>query len=261
LEKIVQAARAEFGSWEHSMRIAGLQTFKAWRKKRTLGGEMPRLLNHNPMTLVELKKELVENPLFSSRPQSVSSINILHIVKHSSDIKAIGPRRTKIYYLEGQEALAQTRLDAIMSEIPPLEEEMFYHLRQPKTKAQIEKLVLGDGSSSHERGKLRQYLTELELAGLIYRARFVGRKGYGRARRFTSYELFGELATKTYYCRFDCPNEVALLIDENIPLVESTDKDVKISVASIRSRYLRRILPENVCRIVDNSLSEGFSNW
>jgi hypothetical protein len=260
LEGIVQAAKREFGSWEHAMKIAGLQTYKAWRRRRTLGGEMHRLLNNNPLTLVELRKELVKNPVFALKLQSVFSVSIFQVAKQSSDIKSMGQRRTKIYYLEGQEALAQTRLDAIMSEIPPLEEEIFYHLRQPMTRVQIEKLVSGDRPSSHEMAKLLEYLKELELAGLVYRARFVGRKGHGRSRRFTSYELFGELATRTFYCRFDCPNEVAQLVAENIPHIELMDKDMKFSIAKTRSRHLRRILPENVCRILDNRLWEGLSN-
>lgn len=253
-DKIVRAAKTEFASWEHALRIAGLQTYKAWRRRRTLGSEVRRLLNYNPMTLTELRQELAKSPIFASKPQSIISPSIVGSVKQDSGVKSIGPRGTKIYFLQGQDALAQTRLEAIMSEIPPLEEEIFCRLRQPMTRSQIEKLIFGDQTRSHDIVKLCTYLKELELARLIYRVRFVGGKGHGHARRFTSYELFGELAGKTLYCRFDCPNEVAQLITENIPSMEFYDRDSKIKISGRRDYLLRRMLPENAYRTIESKL-------
>lgn len=252
-QDVVHAAKREFGSWTHALKIAGLQTYRAWKGKRTLAGRIRALLNYNPMTLKELREELNES--------SDSTPLISAALKGARDINSLGPRRNRVYYLEGQKALAQTRLDEILSEIPELEEEIFYHLRQPMTRRQIEKVVLGDKFTTYKKEKIGHYLKELLLAGLLYKARFMGGKGRGRARRFGAYDLFGNLATKTFYCRFDCPNEVAQLVLKNIPRRTLQSRDLQISLVSMRNRHLKRILPKDVHQIVERELWKDFETW
>jgi len=135
-QNVVYSANREFGSWKHALKIAGLQTYSAWKRKRTFVGKIRALLNYNPMTIRELREELNES--------SDSTPLISSALKGAEDINSLGPRRNRVYYLEGQKAFAQTRLDEILSEIPELEEEIFYHLRQPMTRRQIEKAVSGN---------------------------------------------------------------------------------------------------------------------
>lgn len=251
-QNVVYSANKEFGSWAHALKIAGLQTYRAWKGKRTLAGRIRALLNYNPMTLKEIREKLDKNPDFSP--------NIGGAIAGVRDINSLGPRKSKVYYLEGQKALAQTRLDEILSKIPELEEEIFYRLRQPMTRGQIEKAVIGSRPTGSDKAKIRLYLKELVLAGLLYKARFVGRKGAGRARTFTSYNLFGDLATKTFYCRFDCPNEVAQMVLQNIPCKANQSRDSPISLISAQSRYLKKILPEDVCLIIERELWKDFEN-
>jgi len=246
-ETVAWAARKEFGSWTHALKVAGLQTYKDWRRKKTFVEKIRRLLNCNPMTLKELRRELSKGQNFEcSNPSSRISIAI----KQANNIDSIGPRGSYVYFLKGQEKLAQTRLDGILSKIPELEEEIFCRLRQPMTRAQIEKSVSHDKLTRYRKGRIHIYLRELQLAKLIYKARFVVGSGRGHARKYKSFHLFGKLANKTFYCRFDCQNEVAELVLKNIPHEELDNAGARMALV----RQLKRIFPEDVFRLIDREL-------
>ena len=229
---IVYFAKKEFGSWSYALKIAGLQTFKVWRGKKSLASKVRSLLDHNPMTLKELQNELLKQ---SSVPQSVknSSTPICAIARNCLDIKSIGPRRNRVYFIKGQERLAQTHLDSVLSRFPNDQELLFYTLRKPMTKEEIIKLL------PDRKYICEKWLKELILAGLIYKARFVARARGGI--KYSAYQIFGELAGKTYYCRFDCPEEIVELIMENVPTKELCSKGFS---RALNYRLKRILSPE-----------------
>lgn len=134
-QNVVYCAKREFGSWAHALKIAGMQTYRAWKGKRTFVGRIRTLLNSNPLTFKEIREALNKS--------SDSTPAISAAIQHASDIDSIGARRNRIYYLKGQKSLAQTRLDQILSKIPELEEEIFYRLRRPMTRRQLEAVIQG----------------------------------------------------------------------------------------------------------------------
>ena len=105
LENLVYAAKKEFGSWEHALKIAGLQTYSAWRRKKSFASEIRRLLNNNPMTVKELRKALSES---SNCTWSITRFFVT--IRQASDINSLGQRRSRVYFLEGQENLARNKL-------------------------------------------------------------------------------------------------------------------------------------------------------
>jgi len=211
-ERVVEAAKREFGSWNYALKIAGLQTYKEWRKKRTFGAKIVALLKGNPLTYKEIENELAKD---SVKSFSESPTRLATALKQCSDIKSIGPRKGKIYFLEGQEVLAQTRLDAVFSKVADDEEMLFSLLRKPMSMKEILNYFPG------RKARCEVLLRELISAKLIYPAEFVK-----HSRAHTKYNtsfLFGNLAGKRYYCRFDCAAEMFEFILDNIPMKNFDD--------------------------------------
>ena len=231
--KIVTAAEKEFGSWGYALQIAGLQSYKQWRKKRTLGAKVASLLNENPLTYREIKSELSKD-VDSNKSLLASPKFSGELLQNCSGIKSIGPRKSKVYFLEGQEVLAQTKLDSILSEVTEDEEILFCLLKKPMSKKEILNNFQG-----RER-KCEILLKELISANLVYPAEFVNRSR--GSPKYNASHLFGNLAGKRYYCRFDCPTEVIGFLIENIPLKNFDE----VSFTNSLLRRLRSILPEEI---------------
>lgn len=252
-QDVAYSAKVEFGSWNYALKIAGIQTYREWRNKNCFSGKLRKVLNCNPLTLSEIRNELDVGSECTPR--------IITVIKQDKKIKSIGPRKSMVYYLEGQEALAQTRLDKIIYEIPAIEEEIFYRLRNPMTRSALEKSLFENKMESLDVRKISKYLGELVSARLIYKVRFRDNKKRGHSSMLTCEEIFGKLAYKTYYCRFDCPNEVAELILKNISNLEQGQSTLeafaaKNEIDEERKRNLKRILPFNVFQIIKPTFSE-----
>lgn len=247
LKELIQEAIEEFGSLDGALTMAGLSIKNRDVKKQGSFSEKIRhILNSNPMTLFEIRRELKVGSDFS--PRIKSSIN------NDKKIKSIGPRRKKVYFFEGQEILAQTKLDKIMNEIPKLEEKIFCLLQTPMTKLMLLNSLFGDKYSTHQKSKINTYLRELMWAHLIYEAKFVIKKGR-YSKKFTSKDFFGDLADKLFYCRFDCPIEVADLVIQNIINLETgIDEIEKITLKDKRNRQLKRMLPPKTYQLIKSFL-------
>ncbi|MEM2130375.1 MAG: hypothetical protein QXZ70_07240 [Candidatus Bathyarchaeia archaeon] len=242
LESLVQAARKEFGSWEHALRIAGLQSYKSWRKKRSFASQIIRILNYNPMTLKELKQEFSRNFNSNRISETELSARIITTIKQNATIKTIGPRRSRIYFIAGQEQLARTRLDNIFSTLSEQQEILFYNLRKPMTKDEIKKLFPG------QEHKCEKWLRELIISDLIYKAKFVAKaKG---SQKYNAHSLFGKLACKIYYCRFDCSEEIADFIIQNIPIEKINETGFRTSL----THRLKSILPPEAFKALERKL-------
>jgi len=236
LEKLIQEAIRTFGSLENALRIAGLQTDST---KESLISKIRRILNYNPMTFKDLREELDNDSRFLHA-------SILTAVKKASDLRSIGSRRSKVYFLEGQERLAQTCLDKILSKVTELQDEIYNHLRQPTTRGQLEKVV--SEITGAKKTTIARHLNDLLRNRAIYKMRFAfGSRG---GQKYNSFDLFGDLSGKMYFCRFDCPNEVGHFTVKNIPRE-------KLGITGFRSsltRHLKRILPKDVFHLVDKEL-------
>lgn len=236
LNSLVEAAKREFGSWEHALKIAGLQTYKAWRKKRTTGGRICNLLNHNPLTLIELRQELNENENSKSSSTSKLSQDLLTAISQNSEIKSIGPRRSKIYYLKGQEKIAETRLNSVSSNLNIKQDMIYRSLKKPMTKNEIWNLFPQNVSVSSCDGLLK----ELAMAGLVRKVTFfAGNRG---GKKYLASDLFGNLACKTYFFRCDCPEEMVKMIARNVPCSKLRNHGFRSSL----THRLKNILPTEV---------------
>jgi hypothetical protein len=235
-ESLVYAIEKEFGSWNYALRIAGIQTYNAWRKKRGIKGKIRSLLNYNPMTLVELKKELFKDQ-DSNTNLLKQSTSLGMTLQSCSDIKSIGPRKKKIYFIKGQESLAQTRLDQVFSSVNEQQEMLFYSLRKPMTKKEIRNLF------PKNKNKCEIWLKELLYARLIYKAKFVARARGGV--KYSATELFDKLACQIVFCRFDCPNEMADFINRHIPIEKLDDPGFRVSL----THRLKTILPLEIFKV------------
>jgi hypothetical protein len=98
IEDVVNIAKKEFGSLENALRIAGLLPESRIGRRETLKGVVMRLLDWNPMTLGQIREEVRKVPGFANTSAAV----IATAVCTSQHIVSIGPRRQKVYFLEGQ---------------------------------------------------------------------------------------------------------------------------------------------------------------
>jgi hypothetical protein len=240
--KIHDAAKREFGSWEYALKIAGLQTYKQWRKQRTYGAKIVALLNGNPLTYNEIKKELSRND-DSAKSLLCSPTRLGSALKQCSEVRSIGPRKKRIYFIKGQEVLAQTRLEKIFSEVTDDEEMLFCLLRKPMSKREILQNFPGGKT------KCDRLLKELISAKLVYPTEFVAHSRGGS--KYNASHLFGNLAGKRYYCRFDCSDEMYEFLIGNIPM-KNFDEGNFLSSLIYR---LRSILPEEVFEQIWRRLS------
>jgi len=195
------------------------------------------------MTLKDLRGELDKDSRFSN---SGLSARISTAVKNASDLRSIGSRRSRIYFLEGQERLAQTCLDKILSKVTELQDEIYNHLRQPTTRGQLEKVV--SEITGAKKTTIARHLKDFLWNRVIYKVKFVS--GCRGGKKYNSFDLFGDLTGKTYFCRFDCPNEVGHFTVKNIPRE-------KLGIRGFRSsltHHLKRMLPKDVFHLVNKEL-------
>ena len=237
--KIKEAAKREFGSWNYALKVAGLQTYKKWQYKNTLIGRICNLLNHNPLTLPELRRELLNNENCNFFAKAIRVESIATAIKQSAKISSIGPRRSKVYYLKGQERLAQNRLGQTPSNLSEKQDLIFCALRKPMTKNEIGNLFSQNVGNPSFDSQLR----ELAMARLVGKVKFVA--GSRGAKKYRASELFGDLACKVYYFRLDCPRELAKFIVQNIPRSRIGNKGFR----SALSHHFKRILPQDVFAI------------
>jgi hypothetical protein len=234
--KVVTAAKKEFGSWDYALKIAGLQTFKSWHKKETVSGKILTLLNNNPMTLGELRREFMKNENFL-KSQTALSITLSTAMQNADEIKSLGPKRSKVYFLKGQEKLAENHL----RQAPDLDEKqdfIFCALRNPMTKSEIRNLFPQTESVSC----VDRLLQELVSAELVRKIEFVAGRG---SKKYNTTELFGKIAAKRFYFRPDCPGELADFIIENISCSRIQEPGFERSL----SIHLKRMLPSDVYEV------------
>jgi hypothetical protein len=231
-QRVVSAAEKKFGSWQYALRIAGLQTYKSWRKKDTFAGKLCILLNNSPMTMKEIRLEIEKNE--RALPPVVLSQKVSTTIQQTKEIHSIGPRRAKVYYLEGQENLAKTHLNQPIS-LDEKQDFIFSSLSKPMTKNEILNLFQEEtGTKTTER-----LLKELVFAKLVAKIRFVaGNKG----SRYNSMQLFGKLAGKTYFFRIDDAEQLVDLIIQNLPPKDSEESRIAYSI----THHLKRMLPSEL---------------
>jgi len=232
VQKLVRVAKKEFGSWQHALRVAGLQTYKEWRSRHSLSARIKNFLKNNPSTFAEMKKEL----------QDCSDSALISRLKLCKDIESIGPRRKKVYFLVGQEDLAQKKLEKVLGEVDPMMEIIFDLLKEPMTYKQLEanaKLRAEIEGVDFLEKKVSNAVRILRMAGIIYKAKFT-RSGAHGGTKYSCFEIFGSLANKIYYCRYDCPREMATFLSDLLP--KATTEGLRCAL----THQLKRILPRDV---------------
>jgi hypothetical protein len=226
-KKIEYAAIRDFGSWRRALQVAGLQTYEQWHRKKSFNNKIVSLLRGNPLTHEEIKKEI-------QKDESSAGKYFSQILQSSSVIKSIGPRRKKIYFLQGEESIAENKLNEVLSNVPEDEEILYQLLVKPMCKKEI--LEYFNGSER----RCETLLSELLLAELVYKVDFVAHS-HG-SLRFNASDFFGNLAGKRYYCRLDSPKEMCDFIMENIPAKNSDEANFDTCLL----RKLNVILPDSV---------------
>ncbi|MFZ7136863.1 MAG: hypothetical protein ACOWW1_00365 [archaeon] len=247
-EEIITKSIKYFGSLENAILLTGLMMENNEEQHNdSFSGKIRKLLNFHPMTLSELRQEL-----------DVSSDNaskIITIIKQNYKIQSVGPRKFKVYFIDGQELLALTHLEEIMHQVSRLGEDIFYLLKQPMTKEMLANCLFGKNYRNYNSTKISRNLRELILARLVYKIEFVIGKGRDR-KKFSSRDFFGDLADKTYYCRFDCSEEVAGLIIKNVITNEAEILEIEeIMFNDKKTRKMKTLLPDAVYRIVEPYLN------
>jgi len=232
VKNLVYQATREFGTWSYALKIAGLQTRQERRRERSLASEIHRLLNQNPMSFGELRREL------SKRKSNSTSLagEIGAVISQSRDIKSVGPNRKRVYFLEGQENLAQTHLDQVASRLEEPLVELLRQLVRPLTRSEIRAIIVKDGSEINIEDKVGRYIRDLIASDLIYKLKFsFGARG---SQKYNSTDLFGNLAGKMYFCRQDCPSEIADFIIANAPITRLSDSGFRRSYMNHMKRLL-----------------------
>jgi hypothetical protein len=235
IRNVASAAKSEFGSWSYALAIAGVQTYQSWHRKDTVIGRIKYLLNNHPMTLQQLRIEFnkIQTPQLGCSQTNIS-LKLMMAIRHCSDICSSGEPRSKIYFLKGQEEIAQKKLNqAPYGE--EMQEAIFSALVNPLTKSQL--LQRFPNKSSTER-----LLKELYYANLVGKARFVTQSSCAKYRVD---ELFGPLACKIYYFRLDSLEPLADLVVMNLP----------VNNGYAAMQYLRKILPKDAFNILERKMT------
>ncbi|MDQ1280113.1 MAG: hypothetical protein QG670_1375 [Thermoproteota archaeon] len=117
-------------------------------------------------------------------------------------------------------------------------EDLLIFLKKPRSKEDIKQ-------SFPLTRKTEKILKNLEDMNIIFKRRFT-LSGKGVKHRYNALALFGDLAFKTYYCRYDSADEFATLILTKRQLKGNNDLGFKRSLTS----HLKNLLPRNVFTIV-----------
>ncbi len=196
------------------------------------------------MNMVELRKEFCKNENCKINYSNTDlSLKILAAIHQNKEIRSIGPKRSKVYYLKGQEKMAEAHLNQPRSS-DEKQEIIFSALIKPMTKNEIITLFPTNvGSSATER-----LLKELVSAKLVVKVKFAaGNKG---GKKYASSQLFGNIACKTYFFRFDNPEQLVDLVIQSIPHDNIEDSHFQCSV----THHLKRILPHNAYVVFEEKM-------
>jgi hypothetical protein len=244
MEEVIKAAKKEFGSLENALIIAGLLPESRAERSETLTGVIMRLLDCSPMTLAQLREEVRKVPGFASASAEV----IAHAVYTSTHMKSIGPRRQKVYFIEGQEELALARRGENLTHARSLlsttdaKDDIYERLTSPMTTDQLERLLSERGDQPN-RTRIQSMLNKLLEAELIRRVRFIA--GARGSKKYSAYELFGCLACKTYFYRTDSPEAIINLVSRSLDPKRIEDRGFRLSL----TMHLRQILPKDVMSV------------
>jgi predicted transcriptional regulator len=255
-------------------RYFNLSLYEAYRLKGALRPERYNVLADNTLTISNMAKKLgiksstvrkyrkrltklglaerkIENKGIRKRVREILDGNSLTFreirekvegmypaVLYQEDIVSIGPKRKRLYCLKGQESLAYSRLLKMLAK-PSKEELLLNALSEPMSyKDLTEKAGL---CSSDIISRLLRYLETNEKI-----RRFKLCQGGTVRGKFTTYELFGNLADQLYFYKPAQEKDVAGLIIQNIPPKEKMD----VSMRKTLTRILKRCVPKPVFYMV-----------
>lgn len=117
-------------------------------------------------------------------------------------------------------------------------EELLIFLKEPRTKEEIRQAF-------PIAKKTEKLLRDLVDTNVVFKRKFT-LSGKGVRHRYNALALFGDLAFKTYYCRYDSADEFANLILNKRKLKSSVNLGFKRSLTS----HLKNLLPRDVFTIV-----------
>jgi len=169
---VIESAIWHFGSLEEALVIAGFLPPTNDLKATSLKEMVKQILVSGPMTLKEIRKELKKSSQFNSDQPGMS---VYQAIKNT-EAKSIGPRRRRVYFLPGQEALAQDKLTAALcgfsEEDNIVKSKILDHLKYPMTKSQIEALFIGK-NEFQKSSKIYRTIKKLERSRDIFSIKFV----------------------------------------------------------------------------------------
>jgi len=123
-------------------------------------------------------------------------------------------------------------------------EELLVFLKEPRTLKEIkEAFPLTKQTDT--------ILKDLVRANIVFKRKFT-LSGKGVRHRYNALTLFGDLAFKTYYCRFDAANEFASFILNKRQLQPRGNLGFKRSLTS----HLKNLLPKEVFNVVHTRMLE-----
>jgi predicted transcriptional regulator/DNA-binding transcriptional ArsR family regulator len=216
-------------------------TVEQYRKRLTKLGLAERKIEHKGIRR-QVREILDGNPLtFREIREKVEGV--YPAVLYQEDIVSIGPKRKRLYCLKGQENLAYSRLLKMLAKpsnrLLSKEELLLNTLSEPMSyKDLTEKAGL---CSSDIISRLLRYLETNEKI-----RRFKLCQGGTVRGKFTTYELFGNLANQLYFYKPGQEKDVAGLIIQNIPPKEKMD----VSMRKTLTHILKRCVPKPVFYMV-----------
>ncbi len=237
-QKLVCAAEKYFGSWNNALNASQVEPYIDWRKTRTLSSSIRQILNNNPLTLGNLAAEIRKIDKYSA----CTVQTMMSTIHQSEDILSVGAHGHKLYFLKGQEPSNTiypilNRLDSTK-----IQEDLLRMLVKPMTKSEVLEQFVAEGSSDLDFG-INRSLHKLWRTEKIWRIRFFASAGSGQ--KYSATDLFGNLAGKMVFCRTDCPEALAALVERGIR--GGSNYKGFSSALSIR---LKRILPKEVFELI-----------
>jgi hypothetical protein len=237
-QNIIYHAEKIFGSWEKALNASGASTYKEWRKQYGLNFAIKKILNHNPLTLHDLKLEIGKIDKFSN----ITLGSILTTIKQSKDVLSTGVHGHKLYFIKGQEPAKEAYPELNLLDRAQVEEEIFKVLVKPMTKNEIIDRFTANGHRGLD-GLIATSLYKFWREEKIWRLKFVAHVTGGQ--KYSATDLFGALAGKIVFCRKDCPGTFALYIHENIQIGNDSH-----GFSTALTMRLKRVLPKEVLELI-----------
>lgn len=235
-QTVIYAAVKYFGSWPKALKVAGVEAYADWRRKRTLKSVINSILNNNPLSLHDICIEVHKVDKFSNHPiQAIATaLNI------NKNIKSAGARGHRIYYIAGQEPSIKDHPEINRMDRFAVEKEILDLLCTPMTQDEIIKQFEITGSTGLD-STIYTSLKTLYQTQKISRTRFVARAGRGHSAA----DLFGSLAGKVIYCRTDHPEALATYVHRRVQ-GGNNDKYFQKTL----SFRLKQLLPAEVFELI-----------